>query len=94
MIAKIILLSLVYKSHIFATSYKLKDGFLEEENLLTDLVSSTSTTSVGNKSNGVEELVISTTFRPMTVADALNLRNNDTSSVSKGIYFDEILTQQ
>ena len=49
---------------------------------------------MGNKSNGVEELVISTTFRPMTVADALNLRNNDTSDVSKGIYFDEILTQQ
>ena len=59
--------------------------------MLTDLVSSTSTTNVANKSNGVEELAISTTFRPMTAADSLNLRNNDTLNVSKGIYFDEML---
>ena len=63
---------------------------VDEENLLADLGPSNLTKNVGNESNDVEEQEIPTTFRPVTVADTLNLDNNETSNVSKGIYFNEI----
>ena len=63
---------------------------VEEENLLTDIGPSTLTTNVENKSNDVEEQEIPTTFRPVIVADTLNLVSNETSNVSKGIYFNQI----
>ena len=87
-------MSFIYEFYVLysVTSNELSDGLDEEENLLTDLGASTLTTNLENKSNDAEEQEIQTTFRPVTVADALNPRNNDTSNVSKGIYFDDILT--
>ena len=87
-------MSFIYEFYVLysVTSNELSDALVEEENLLTDLGASTLTTSLENKSNDVEEQGIPTTFRPVTVADALNIRNNDTSNDSKGIYFDYILT--